>query len=181
MLKVTKMALPEVLLLEYPVRQDPRVSFSHTFFRDEMSRAGILCVFPEEITYHPFRKDTLYGIHFQNHPNPQSKLISCTHGRILDYAVDLRRDSPTYRQWLCVELAGGNRQLFIPAGFGHAALTLEDDSHIVMRIDKGFDPLLFRSIRYDDPALGIPFPVSAPILSEQDRAAPCLADSDCNL
>ena len=182
MLRVTRLELPEVLLLEYPENRDNRAVSHRTFSKEQMLRAGIETEFIEEVSYHPFKKNTLYGIHFQNHPKPQAKLVYCTKGCILDCAVDLRKASPTYKQWVSVELNAQNRrQLYIPAGFGHAALTLEDDTTIVMRVDQGFDPMLSKAIRYDDPDLGMPFHVLNPVLSAQDQAAPGLAHSGCNL
>lgn len=182
MLKVTRLELEDVLLLEYPVEQDNRAIFHNLFSQEEMRKAGILSEFAEEISYHPFKKDTIYGIHFQNHPKMQAKLLYCSKGRILDYAIDLRKASPSYKKWICVELSADNKkQLFIPAGFGHAALILEDDTNIIMRIDNGFDPLLSRTILYTDPDIGIPFDIANPILSEKDRIAPRLVESDCNL
>ena len=182
MLKVTKLEIEEVLLLEYEVSQDNRATFHRTFSKEQELIAGIDVSFIEEISYHPMKKGTLYGIHFQNHPKAQSKLIYCTKGRILDFAVDLRQNSTTYKQWVCIELSAVNKkQLLIPAGFGHAALTLEDDTNIIMRIDNYFDPHLSRAIRYDDPDLALSFDAECPTLSEQDRLAPFLVDCDFNL
>lgn len=182
MLKITRLAIPEVWVLEYPTGQDHRALFYTTFSRAEMRSAGIETDFCQEVCYEVFQKDTVYGIHFQNRPKVQTKLLSCTRGRILDVAVDLRRGSPTYKHWVSVELNEDNRkQLLIPAGFGHGALTLTAPARIVMRTDRPFDPALSRAIRYDDPALGLPFRPADPILSTQDRLAPLLADSDCNL
>lgn len=96
--------------------------------------------------------------------------------------MDLRKTSAAYRKWVCVELSAANKnQPLIPAGFGHAALTLEDDTAIVMRINAGFDPALAKAIRCDNPDIGIPFPVSNPILSQQDQNVPRLIHSGCNL
>lgn len=182
MLKVTRLELPEVLLLEYPVSQDNRAVFHRTFSKEQLLLAGIENEFVEEISYHPMKKDTVYGIHFQNHPKAQAKLLYCTKGRILDFAVDLRKASNTYKKWVSVELNADNKkQLLIPAGFGHAALTLDDDTNIMMRIDNCFDPSLSRAIQYNDPDLGLLLDVINPVLSVQDRDAPRLVDCDINL
>ena len=182
MLKVTSFKLSEILLLHYPVNQDNRSVFHKIFSKEELLQAGIANEFIEEIIYHTFKKNTLYGVHFQNHPKPQTKLVCCTRGRILDCAVDLRKTSPTYKQWISVELsAGDGKQMYIPSGFGHATLTLEDNTTISMRIDCCFDSLLSRSICYNDPDLCLPFNVSNPVLSDQDFSAPQLVNSDCNL
>ncbi len=112
----------------------------------------------------------------------QAKLLYCIKGRGLDFAVDLRRGSPTYKQWVFVELSSENRkQVYIPTGFGHAFLSLEDNTEVVMKIDNEFHPDYRRAIMYNDPELNLQFPVDKPVLSEMDNHAPLLKDSDCNL
>lgn len=181
MLKVTPTELPEVLILEYEPKDDARGPVYKNFSREELELKGIHTEFMEEYLYCPIKKGTLYGIHFQNNPKAQIKLVYCTKGKALDFAVDLRKHSMTYKQWACVELSPENRrQLYIPRGFGHALLTLEDDTHIVFRIDEYFDPALSRAISYKDEDLNIPFEILEPVLSQQDKNAPLLKDSDCN-
>ena len=182
MIRVTPTEMPEVIILEYEVYKDIRgIKYNH-YSKRELERLGIFTDFLEETLYCPEKKGTLYGIHLQNHPKAQTKLLYCTKGRGLDFAVDLRRNSNTYKKWVSVELSAQNRrQIYIPAGFGHAFLSLEDDTHIVFRIDNYFDPDLQRSIFYKDPDLKIPFNIETPILSQQDIDAPFLKDSDCNL
>lgn len=182
MLKITQTSLPGVLILEYASARDSRALYYRTFVRREMEQAGLASDFCEEIAYQAPKSGTLYGIHFQNRPQAQTKLLCCTKGRLLDFAVDLRADSPTYKQWVSAELTTENRrQLYIPAGFGHAALTLEDNTTIVLRIDRPFDPLLSKAVFWRDEALQVDFPIESPILSEKDKAAPRLAQSGCNL
>ena len=111
----------------------------------------------------------------------QAKLVRVVRGAVMDVAVDLRKDSPTYKQWVSVELSAENkRQLFIPQGFGHAFLTLTDDVEFVYKCDNLYSRELERSIRYDDPEIGIEWGIDAPVLSDKDVAAPFLKDSDCN-
>ena len=99
----------------------------------------------------------------------------------MDVAVDLRKDSPTYRQWVAVELSAENKkQLLIPQGFGHAFLTLTDDVEFVYKCDNFYSKEHDRNIRFDDPELGVEWGIADPILSEKDAAAPFLKDSDCN-
>ena len=182
MLQVIPTELPEVLILKYEPRDEERGPVYKTFSKEELEAAGIRAEFAEEYLYCPIKAGTLYGIHFQNNPKAQAKLIYCTKGRCLDYAVDLRKHSKTYKQWVCVELSPENKkQLYVPQGFGHALLTLADDTNIVFRIDACFDPEYSRAITYRDKELNIPFDVEEPILSQQDRDAPALRDSDCNL
>ncbi len=182
MLKSTPTKLKEVLVLEYDSGLDNRGSSHKIFSKRELTEAGITTEFIEETIYCPSAKGTIYGIHFQNHPMAQAKLLYCIKGRGLDFAVDLRRDSQTYKEWICVEISPENRkQIYIPSGFGHAFLSLEDNTEVVMKIDNEFHPDYRRAIMYNDPELNLQFPVDKPVLSEMDRHAPCLKDSDCNL
>lgn len=182
MIKQTQLGLKDVKVLEYETNEDNRGISYKLFSKKELESVGIYTEFLEEILYCPVKKGTLYGIHFQNYPKAQSKLLFCTKGRGIDFAIDLRHNSDTYKKWGSVELTPQNRkQIFIPAGFGHAFLSLEDDTHVVMRIDKYFDSELSRSITYADKELNINFNVIDPILSERDRNAPSLEECDCNL
>src|SRR3990167_3925239 len=104
MLKVVKLAIEAVWILEYAVKEDNRgISYRYTSKR-ELEKVGIYTEFVEEILYCPRKKGTLYGIHFQNHPKAQTKLLFCTKGKGLYFAVDLRKNSKTYKKWVCVEL-----------------------------------------------------------------------------
>lgn len=181
-MKVTPTSLPEVLVLEYEKTLETRGCSYSTFSKRELLEAGIETDFVEESVYCPQRKGTLYGIHFQNRPNAQAKLLYCIKGSGLDYAVDLRKDSNTYKQWACVELSAENRkQIYIPKGFGHAFLSIEDNTNVVMRIDNYFHQEYRRGIVWNDPELNIAFPIQNPILAKHDIDAPYLKDSDCNL
>lgn len=182
MLKVTPTDLPEVLVLEYEKYFDIRGCSFSNFSRRELNKVGIETDFVEESVYCPEKAGTLYGIHFQNNPMAQAKLLYCIEGRGLDFAVDLRRDSKTYKKWVSVELSSDNRrQVYVPRGFGHAFLSLEDNTKVVMRIDNYFQQEFRRGIAWDDPDLNITFPIDKPILAQHDIEAPFLKDSDCNL
>jgi len=182
MIKVTSLDLKEVLVLEYESTEDSRGTTYKLFSKMELEEAGIFTEFVEEILYCPARKGTLYGIHFQNHPKAQAKLLCCTKGRGLDFAIDLRKGSDTYKKWTCIELTPQNKkQIYIPVGFGHVFLSLEDDTHVIMRIDKCFDQELYRVITYADTEINIKIDVENPILSEKDKIATSLKECDCNL
>lgn len=182
MIKVTQLAIKDVLVLEYDSGEDNRGTSYKLFSEKELEDIGIYTRFVEETLYCPIKKGTLYGIHFQNHPKAQAKLLYCTKGKGIDFAVDLRRNSKTYKQWVSVELSPENKkQIYIPAGFGHAFLSLEDNTQVVMKIDNYFDSDLCRAITYDDAELGINFNISNPILSEFDKNAPTLENCDINL
>lgn len=125
------------------------------------------------------KKGTLRGLHFQLNPKAQTKLVRCTKGKILDVAVDLRKESPTFKQWVGVELSEkSNKQLLIPKGFAHGFLTLTDAVEVQYKVDEIYSPEYDRSIRFDDPEIGIDLGISNPILSDKDLKAPFLKDSD---
>lgn len=181
-MKIIKTALEGAVIIEYEEKADVRGMKTVSFSEKDMADAGIAFKFAEEKIYRPEKAGTLYGIHFQNNPKPQAKIMYCLNGRGLDYAVDLRKSSPNYLKWVCVELSGENkRQFFIPKGFGHAFLSLEDNTVVAMRIDEPFDKALSRQIAWNDPETAIDFPVKAPILAPHDINAPLLSDSDINL
>jgi len=176
MLKATPTALPEVLILEYEKQFEIRGCSYSNFSRRELDELGINTDFIEENVYSPKKAGTLYGIHFQNNPMAQTKLLYCTKGSGLDFAIDLRKDSKTYKRWVCVELSSDNRkQIYIPKGFGHAFLSLEDNTN------NYFKQKYSRGIARNDPDLNITFPINKPILSLHDIEAPFLRDSDCNM
>lgn len=147
----------------------------------KMEDNGLNVVFVQDNQSYTAKKGTLRGIHFQQYPMSQAKLVRVVRGAVMDVAVDLRKDSPTYKQWVSVELSAENkRQLFIPQGFGHAFLTLTDDVEFVYKCDNLYSRELERSIRYDDPEIGIEWGTDGPVLSDKDAVAPFLKDSDCN-
>ncbi|MEG0505101.1 MAG: dTDP-4-dehydrorhamnose 3,5-epimerase, partial [Raoultibacter sp.] len=124
---------------------------------------------------------TLRGIHFQNAPMSQAKLVRATRGAVMDVAVDLRRGSPTYLKWISAELSAENkRMLFIPRGFGHGFVTLTNDVEFVYKVDNLYSMECDRGIRFDDPSIGVEWGILNPILSQKDTTSPMLSDSDCN-
>lgn len=158
---------------------DPRGWFSETYQRDRFKAAGIGADFVQDNQSFSAPAGTLRGIHFQSPPHAQAKLVRCLKGRIWDVAVDLRNGSPTYGQSVAAELtAERGEQLFVPAGFGHAFLTLEPDCEVAYKVDDFYAPDCDGGIRWDDPDLGIawPLPVAAPELSEKDARLPLLKD-----
>ena len=182
MIKVTPLEIKEVIVLEYEECKDSRGLSVSTFSKKELEKVGIVTEFLEESIYCPQKAGTLYGIHFQNKPVEQTKLLYCIKGRGLDFAIDLRRDSNTYKKWVCVELSSENRkQIYIPKGFGHAFLSLEDNTRVVMKIDNYFHPNYRKGIAWNDPELNITFPIENPILAQHDVDAPFLKDSECDL
>ena len=182
-MQIIETALPEVKIIEYgDARETVRGSSFTILDRDALEQAGIFFDCRTEKAYRSAKTGTLYGIHFQNRQAPQAKLLYCIAGRGLDYAVDLRRSSPTYLKWVCAEISAANhRQIYIPQGFGHIFLALEDETVNVMRCDAPTDPRFQRRLRWDAPEIGIPYPVQSPVLAPHDAQAPGFAECDIDV
>ena len=160
---------------------DARGWFSETWNADRSEKLGVQSKFCQDNESVSVKAGTIRGIHFQKAPLAQAKLVRCLRGRIFDVAVDLRRESPTFQKWVGVELSAerGN-QLFVPSGFGHGFLTMEDDCHVAYKVDAYYAPHADGGIRWDDPELAIDWPMisGAPILSDKDATLPMLSDSE---
>ena len=173
--------LPGVVIVEPQVFGDHRGYFMETYSTKAFADIGITNEFVQDNQSFTAQKGTLRGIHFQNAPMAQAKLVRVTRGAVLDVAVDLRKGSPTYRQWVGVELSAENkRMLFIPRGFGHGFVTLTDDVEFCYKVDNLYSKECDRGIRYNDPAIGVDWGDVEPILSQKDATSPMLCDSDCN-
>ena len=174
-------ALPGVCIVEPQVFGDHRGYFMETYSTRAFEQIGIT-VFVQDNQSFTAQKGTLRGIHFQNAPMAQAKLVRVTRGAVMDVAVDLRRDSPTYRQWVAVELSAENkRMLYLPRGFGHGFRTLTDDVEFCYKVDNLYSKEHDRGIRFDDPAIGVDWgEVVEELLSAKDTSAPLLEESDCN-
>ena len=173
--------LPGVYIVEPQVFGDHRGYFMETYSTKTFADIGITNEFVQDNQSFTAQKGTLRGIHFQNAPMAQAKLVRVTKGAVLDVAVDLRKGSPTYRQWVGVELSAENkRMLFIPRGFGHGFVTLTDDVEFCYKVDNLYSKECDRGIRFDDPEIGVNWGVTEPVLSAKDTSSPMLKDSDCN-
>ena len=180
-MKVTQTALPEIKILEPEYFEDFRGYFCETYSNRTLGEYGICCEFVQDNHSLTLQKGTIRGIHFQNNPHAQSKLVRCIRGRILDFAVDLRKGSPTYKKWVSVELSAGNRkQIWIPAGFGHGLITLEDNCEVQYKVDEFYNPECDRGIIWNDPEIGIDWGTASPVVSEKDTNSPLLCESDAN-
>ena len=175
-------ALPGVCIVEPKVFGDHRGYFMETYSTRAFEQIGITAVFVQDNQSFTAQKGTLRGIHFQNAPMAQAKLVRVTRGAVMDVAVDLRRDSPTYRQWVAVELSAENkRMLYLPRGFGHGFRTLTDDVEFCYKVDNLYSKEHDRGIRFDDPSIGVTWgEVTEDLLSAKDLHAPLLEESDCN-
>ncbi|MFA6251727.1 MAG: dTDP-4-dehydrorhamnose 3,5-epimerase [Candidatus Paceibacterota bacterium] len=180
-MKVTQTQLKDVLIIEPDVFEDNRGWFVETYNKKKLKEAGIITEFIQDNYSYSKKRGTLRGLHLQNEPYAQAKLVYCIKGTVLDVAVDLRKDSPTYKKWFSIELSEQNRkQLFIPRGFAHGFLTLTDDTEFQYKVDNDYNKQSERSIRFDDPEIGIDWKISNPILAEKDKIAPFLIDCDIN-
>lgn len=150
-----------------------------TFSSDKLTALGIDAVFVQDNHSYSADKGTLRGLHFQKEPYAQSKLVRCSRGSIMDVAVDIRRGSPDLLKWVAVELSAYNkRMLFIPKGFAHGFVTLESDTEVQYKVDNPYSKENDRSIRFDDPDIGVAWNIDQPILSTKDRDAPLWKDVD---
>lgn len=161
---------------------DARGWFTETYSEPVFAQLGIGCRFVQDNHSLSVPRFTLRGLHFQTPPHGQDKLVRCIRGRVFDVAVDVRRGSPTYGQWVGTELSAENgHQLFIPIGFAHGFLTLEPDCEVTYKCSDTYAPDHDGGIRWDDPAIGIAWPIPAgtmPELSPKDAVQPLLADFD---
>ena len=171
--------LPDCILVSPKRFGDHRGFFAETYSRQKYAGLGIEAEFVQDNHSLSVDMGTVRGLHFQVPPHAQAKLVRCSRGRLLDVAVDLRADSPTFRQWVAVELSFDNgRQLLIPEGFAHGFLTLEPDTEVSYKCSAYYSPEADRSIAFDDPDLGIDWGIerSAAVLSAKDADAPRLQD-----
>ena len=180
-MKVTDLALPGLKLIEPTYFEDHRGYFCETYSQRTFAEYGIDCLFVQDNHSMTKYAGTIRGIHCQKEPAAQGKLVRCTRGRIRDYAVDFRKDSDTYKQWICVELSEENRrQLWIPAGFGHAFLSLVDNCEVQYKATAFYAPDLDCSVLWSDPEIGIDWGIREPILSDKDASAKPLKDCGLN-
>lgn len=180
-MKILETSLNGFLILEPIVHGDYRGWFMETYSNKYLEEKGIKVVFVQDNHSFSAQKNTLRGLHFQINPKSQAKLMRCTKGKIMDVAVDMRKGSPTYRKWMSVELSEENKkQLYIPKGFAHGFLTLTENVEVQYKVDEYYAPEYDKSIRYNDPEIGIDWGIKSPILSEKDLNAPLLKDSEIN-
>lgn len=162
-----------VMVVNVTANTDERGLFARTYDADAFAAAGLPTEWPQCNTSWNMRKGTLRGLHFQAGPHPDPKLVRCTRGRIFDVVVDLRPDSPTFRQWTGTELSEGNRvSLAIPPGCAHGFLTLEDNCEVFYMMGAVYVPELARGVRWNDPGFAIQWPAEPAAISERDANWP---------
>jgi len=165
--------MSDVKLIKASPFQDIRGIFETTWDSEQFEANNIKFTPTSHAFSHNRNKGTLRGMHYQLFPFGQSKLVSCSNGRILDVVVDLRPKSPSYLRWSSTVLwAGSGRAIYVPIGFAHGFQTLTDNSTVVYLIEGKYVPEASAAVRWNDPNIGIRWSISDPILSERDRLAP---------
>lgn len=177
-MKVHSTRLTGLILIEPKRFGDHRGFFAETYSRQTYAALGVDVEFVQDNHSLSAAVGTVRGLHFQSPPHAQAKLVRCGRGAIFDVAVDIRRGSPTYGRWAGFALTAENgAQLYIPAGFAHGFATLEPDSEIVYKCSDYYVPEAEGALRWDDPTIGIDWPIIGDaILSDKDAKAPLLAD-----
>jgi dTDP-4-dehydrorhamnose 3,5-epimerase len=173
-MKFSPTKLPGVWIVDLERREDERGFFARSWCRREFEDHGLNPNLVQCSVSFNQKKGTLRGMHYQIAPHEEAKLVRCTRGAIYDVAVDLRPASPAFGNWTAVELTADNgRALYIPEGCAHGFQTLADNTEAFYQMSEFYHPESARGIRWNDPALAIPWPVTNPTLSERDVAFPC--------
>lgn len=176
-MNIVPTAIPDVLIIEPRVFGDARGFFMETWNAAAFTAAGLDLTFVQD-NHSRSQKGVLRGLHFQN-PGPQGKLVRVTNGAVFDVAVDLRASSPTFGQWVGVELSAENKRMFwVPEGFAHGFLTLEDNTDFLYKCTAPYAPQSEFTLAWDDPAVGIEWPLDGmtPLISEKDARGLALAN-----
>ena len=169
----TDTKLAGAYLVELERNEDERGFFACNWSQREFAERGLVSEFVESNVSFSRKKGTLRGMHYQAAPHGQVKLVRCTAGAVYDAIIDLRRDSPTFKQWTAVELTAGNHlTLYVPLGFAHGFQTLTDDSEVTYQVSSVYHPESAAGVRWDDPAFGIRWPEGERVIIARDREYP---------
>lgn len=165
--------LPGVFEVESERKADERGFFARTWCQTEFAGHGLDSNLVQCSLSFNLRKGTLRGMHYQAAPHAEAKLVRCTRGAVYDVVLDLRSESPTFKQWVAVALTAENRKaVYVPKGCAHGFLTLENESEVSYQMSEFWDAESARGIRWDDPAFQIRWPASVEVISERDRTYP---------
>jgi len=165
--------LAGAFVIDIEPREDSRGFFARTWCKNELEQHGLNTnVVQANMSYNTL-KGTLRGMHYQVAPYAETKLVRCTRGAIYDVIVDLRPESATYKRWIGVELTADNRRaLYVPEGFGHGFITLEDNTDVMYQVTAFYTPGAEGGLRYNDPAFGIEWPIPMAVISDKDATWP---------
>ena len=175
-MRFTPSRIPGAWVIDIEPIHDQRGFFATTWLPEELRSHGIEPVLAQCNLAFNHKRGTLRGLHFQTAPHGQAKIVRATRGALLDVIVDLRPDSPTWRQWESFELTADNRRmLYSPAGLAHGYLTLTDDAEMFYQASSPWAPQSESGVRWNDPAFGIRWPFEPLVISEKDRTWPLLS------
>ncbi len=178
--RFSRRSIPDIVLVEGVRFSDDRGFFLETYRHSEFAAGGIPARFAQ-LSRSQSKRGVLRGLHYQKRPRAQAKLISVMRGEIFDAVVDIRRGSPTYGKWLSVVLSDNDhRMLYIPEGFAHGFCVLSDEADLLYALTTEHDPDLDSGILWNDPRIGISWPIRNPILSQKDTSLPLLEAADNN-
>ena len=168
-----KTKLPGVFEIRLEPQPDERGFFARCWCQEEFEKMGLNTRVAQCSVSFSTRKGTLRGIHYQAAPYSEAKVVRCTRGAIYDVVVDLRPDSPAFKNWIAVVLTASNRHMvYVPEGCGHGLMTLENDTEVFYQISEFYNPESARGVRWDDPAFQIAWPEKVEVISERDRTYP---------
>jgi len=169
----TEIKLKGAYIVDIKPLEDDRGFFARSFCQHELVSQGLLVDVKQCNISYNIKRGTLRGMHFQVAPKAEAKLVRCTRGKIYDVIIDLRLASPTYCQWVAVELSENNyRALYVPEKFAHGFQTLEDNTEVFYQMFEFYSPEHASGVRWDDPAFGITWPLPNPTISERDQSYP---------
>jgi dTDP-4-dehydrorhamnose 3,5-epimerase len=172
----TNLEISGLVLIEPRLFPDERGFFLESYKESEFIQGGVSDRFVQD-NHSLSKKNVLRGLHFQRQPHAQGKLVRVIRGNVWDVMVDLRKDSPTYKRWVGIELSDqNNRMIFIPPGFAHGFVALSEDAHLLYKCTEEYDPVLDGGIRWNDPDIGVRWPVQEPIVSDKDKSLPFLRE-----
>jgi len=175
-----RLSIPEVILIEAKIIADDRGFFQEVFKASQFEPYGIPACFVQD-NHSRSQRGTLRGLHYQLVPQAQGKLVMVLAGQIFDAAVDIRHNSPTYGQWVGRELSDQNgHMLYVPPGFAHGFFVLSQEADVLYKVSAEYAPELERGVIWNDPAIGIQWPISNPTLSAKDAQLPLLQDAENN-
>jgi dTDP-4-dehydrorhamnose 3,5-epimerase len=167
----TETKLKGAFLIDVNFIEDERGFFGRSYCSEEFLKHGITTPVLQTNLSHNKEKGTLRGMHMQIAPYLESKLVRCTSGAIYDVIIDMREESETYKQWIGAELTGENyRMLYVPEGFAHGFITLEDHTNVMYQVSQYYSPTAERCFRWDDPEFAIKWPLTPRIISKKDNA-----------
>jgi dTDP-4-dehydrorhamnose 3,5-epimerase len=169
----SKTKLRDSFIIEVERLEDDRGFFARGWCKREFESHALVSRLVQANMSLNKKKGTLRGMHYQIAPYEETKLVRCTRGSVYDVIIDLRPDSSTYKDWLAVKLSADNhRMLYVPEGFAHGYLTLEDDTEVFYHVSEFYTPTAERGVRYDDPAFDISWPLKVQVISDRDKRWP---------